>query len=315
MEFNYVVTSEQDGRALKSVMASMGMSRNMIKRVKLYGDLDVNGEHVWVNHIVHEGDTIFARYPDDVGDLNKIPNIPILYEDKYFAVVCKPSGMVTHPTHGHLDDSLLTALNSSENPLHPVMRLDRETSGLMVVAKTGHIHKLFSEQHCISKQYMAAVYGKYEPTSGTINEAIKRRENSVMIRDVASPDDPDGKQSITHYNEIAYDSSLDISLIRFKLETGRCHQIRVHSTYMGHPLVGDGLYGPNSIDNPSELFPLSIELDKKCPRVALHAAYLQFTHPITNEVMSFTSLPSDEILNLSPEFRNQLTGELDRFFI
>lgn len=315
MEFNYVVTSKHDGSALKTVMFSMGMSRNMIKRIKLYGDLDVNGNHVWVNHIVHTGDLIYARYPDDVGDLNKTSNIPILYEDKYFAVVSKPAGMVTHPTHGHLDDSLLTVLNSSSNPLHPVMRLDRETSGLMIVAKTGHIHKLFSEQHNISKQYIAAVYGKYEPAEGTINEAIKRRENSVMIRDVAKPDDPLGKPSITHYNEISYDENLDISLIRFKLETGRCHQIRVHSTYMGHPLVGDGLYGPNSTDNPSDKFPLSIELDKKCPRVALHAAYLEFTHPITNETMSFASMPSDEILDLSIKFRDHLTGELKRFFV
>ncbi len=306
MQFNHVVTSQEKGRTLKSVMShELNMSSTMIKKVKLYGTLEVNGEHVTVKHILEENDVIFASYDDDVGELNKPEGIPILYEDQYFAVVVKPSGMVTHPVHGHLDDSLLTVLNPSDKPLHPVMRLDRETSGLMVVAKTGHIHKLFGEQK-IRKRYLAAVYGIYEPSKGTIDRPIKRREGSVMIRDVCNSDDDGAHECITHYEMVAKDEDLNISLIRFELVTGRCHQIRVHSTSMGHPLVGDGLYGPLSNDNPSDKFPLAETLDKKCPRVALHAGMLDFKHPVTNEDMSFTCDLPEEIRNLSPKFQDHL---------
>ncbi|MBP5180861.1 MAG: RluA family pseudouridine synthase [Clostridiales bacterium] len=306
MQFNHTVTSHEDGRTLRSVMShELNMSSTMIKRVKLYGTLEVNGIHVTVKHVVKEGDVIFAKYDDDVGKLNEVAGIPILYEDEYFAVVIKPSGMVTHPVHGHLEDSLLTALNPSSNPLHPVMRLDRETSGLMIVAKTGHIHKLFTEQK-IGKVYLAAVYGHYEPESGTIDLPIKRREGSVMIRDVCREDEPGAHNSLTHYETVAYDEELNISLMRFILGTGRCHQIRVHSTYMGHPLIGDGLYGPNSDDNPSDSYPLSAELDGKCPRVALHAASITFIHPVTCAKMEYKAdLPSD-IAGLSAKFEDHL---------
>ncbi len=309
MQFNHVVTSKEHGRTLKTVMShELNMSSTMIKRVKLYGTLEVNGEHKTIKYIVSEGDVIFASYDDDVGKLNSIPEVPILYEDQYFAVVVKPSGMVTHPTHGHLDDSLLTSLNSSDKALHPVMRLDRETSGLVILAKTGHIHKLFGEQK-IRKRYLAAVYGIYDPLEGTIDLPIKRREGSVMIRDVCSPDDPKAHDCLTLYETVATDPELNVSLVKFELKTGRCHQIRVHSTYNGHPLVGDGLYGPLSVDNPCDRFPNAKELDEKCPRVALHAFAIDFVHPITNEPMSFTcDLPS-EIAGLSPKFLDHLGSE------
>ena len=306
MQFNLVVTSKEDGRTLKSVMShELNMSSTMIKRVKLYGTLEVNGEHATVKKILKQGDVVFARYDDDVGKLNELPEVPILYEDEYFAVVNKPSGMVTHPVHGHLDDSLLTLLNPSDKPLHPVMRLDRETSGLMIVAKTGHIHKLFSEQD-IEKTYLAVVYGIYDPPEGTIDRPIKRRENSVMIRDVCNEGDEGAHSSVTHYKTVSVDEDLNISLVRFKLETGRCHQIRVHSTSMGHPLAGDGLYGPNSEDNPSDAFPLSREIDGKCGRVALHAAKISFVHPVTGEKMSFSYDLPPSIAGLSPKFRDHL---------
>ena len=216
--------------------------------------------------------------------------------------------MVTHPSHGHLDDSLLYSLNPSPKPLHPVMRLDRETSGLIIVAKSGHIHKLFSEQE-IRKEYIAAVYGKFNPLSGTIDKPIKRREGSVMIRDVFPEGTPGANRSVTHYDTLALDEDLDISLVRFVLETGRCHQIRVHSRSEGHPLVGDGLYGPMSDDNPSDSYPLCRILEEKCPRVALHAYKLVFSHPVTRADMYFESPVPDDIRNLSPEFLDHLAGK------
>ena len=310
MQFNHVVTSPENGRTLKSVMShELNMSSTMIKRVKLYGTLEVNGEHATVKAVLKTGDVIFASYDDDAGKLNDIPGIPILYEDDYLAVVNKPSGMVTHPVHGHLDDSLLTALNSSCKPLHPVMRLDRETSGLLIVAKSGHVHKLFGEQK-IKKRYLAAVYGIYEPSCGTIERSIKRREGSVMIRDVCDADDNGARECITHYRTRVKDPDLNISLVEFELETGRCHQIRVHSTYMGHPLVGDGLYGPLSIDNPSDAYNNADKIDALCPRVALHAAMLDFIHPVTGVPMSFVCDLPEDISGLSPKFLDHLNGQV-----
>ncbi|MBR1797184.1 MAG: RluA family pseudouridine synthase [Clostridiales bacterium] len=310
MQFNHVVTSNEDGRTLRALMShELNMSSTMIKRIKLYGTLEVNGKHETVKYILREGDSVYACYDDDTGKLNEAAGIPILYEDDYLAVVVKPSGMVTHPVHGHLTDSLLTALNSSDKPLHPVMRLDRETSGLLVVAKTGHVHKLMSEQK-ITKRYLAAVYGIYDPSEGTIDLPIRRRADTIMIRDVCSIDDPGAHRSVTHYRTVAEDPDLNISLVRFELETGRCHQIRVHSTHMGHPLIGDGLYGPCSEDNPSDLYPLAPTLDKECGRLALHAAYLSFDHPITGDPMNFTSELPSEIAELSPKLLDHLGSQI-----
>ena len=307
MQFNHVVTSDEHGRTLKYVMShELNMSSTMIKRVKLYGTLEVNGVHATVKQIVNENDVIYASYEDDVGDLNRTDNIPILFEDKYFAVINKPSGMVTHPVHGHLDDSLLTLLNSSDKPLHPVMRLDRETSGLLIVAKTGHIHKLFTEQK-IRKVYAAAAYGLFEPQEGTRDQAIRRRPGSVMIRDVCDISDEGAHECLTLYRTLAYDSAKNISLVQYELKTGRCHQIRAHSCYNGHPLVGDGLYGPCSSDNPSDAYPMASKIDEECGRLALHARYISFTHPVTGEQMEFCTDIPEEITRLSPEFGDHLT--------
>lgn len=311
MEITFTVTKEQDGMSAESILRKKYlMSSNMIKKVKLYGRLEADGVHIRIRDAVHEGNVIFASYEEDSGKLKENSQIPILYEDDWIGVVCKPSNMVTHPTHGHLDDSLLTAL--SDNTLHPVMRLDRDTSGLLVVAKNGYAHNTVLLGG-ITKKYIAAVYGEYNPSEGVINLPIKRREGSVMIRDVS----PDGKESITYYKSLYYNPDTNLSLVGFVLGTGRCHQIRVHSTYMGHPLAGDTLYGPNSIDNPSDKFPESAELDKVVGRQALHAAILEIINPKTCERMHFEyPIPSD-IRKLFPELSdeacNELLGKLNGF--
>ena len=139
MHFNLTVTDEDAGKELRDIMRDrLQMSRTMIKKVKLYGVLEVNGEHRRVIDTVSAGDKVFASYGEEDEKLKHDPSVPILFEDAYIAVVIKPAGIVTHPCHNHLDDSVLTRL--SDNTLHPVMRLDRETSGLMVVAKSGYIH-------------------------------------------------------------------------------------------------------------------------------------------------------------------------------
>ena len=274
MKIDYFVESEYNGCEIQQIMRRVfKMSTTWVKRVKLYGIVELNGVHARVKDHVKTGDRLYFEYEDNSSDLIAPPNVRILYQNEHYAVVNKPAGMVTHPSHGHLDDSLLTSL--SDNTLHPVMRLDRETSGLLIVAKDGYSHNMMLTAD-IRKSYLALCYGRFEPESGTMSFPIARRPDSVMIRDCVD----DGKPSVTHYKTIEYYENADISLVEFELETGRCHQIRTHCCHVGHPLLGDGLYGPLSDDNPNEkLAPSAMVFDNKIGRVALHAYKIEYRDP------------------------------------
>ncbi len=290
MRIEYFVQSEYNGCEIQQIMRrEFKMSTTWVKRVKLYGTVDLNGVHARVKDRVKEGDLLLFEYEDNSGKLTPPYNVSILYETESYAVVNKPAGMVTHPSHGHLDDSLLT--NLSKNTLHPVMRLDRETSGLLIVAKDGYAHNMLVTGADIQKSYLALCYGKFEPEAGTMSFPIARRAESVMIRDCV----PDGKPSVTHYKTVRYFEKAGISLVEFKLETGRCHQIRTHCCHVGHPLLGDGLYGPLSDDNPNEaLKELASVYDEKIGRVALHAYKIEYKDPFDLEDKVFEAeLPQD----------------------
>ena len=290
MRIKYFVQSEYNGCEIQQIMRrEFNMSTTWIKRVKLYGTVDLNGIHAKVKEHVKTGDLLLFEYEDNSGKLTPPDNVSILYETESYAVVNKPAGMVTHPSYGHLDDSLLTSL--SKNTLHPVMRLDRETSGLLIVAKDGYAHNMLVTGADIKKSYLALCYGRFEPESGTMAFPIARRADSVMIRDCV----PDGKPSVTHYKTIEYFENAGISLVEFKLETGRCHQIRTHCCHVGHPLLGDGLYGPLSDDNPNEaLKELASIYDEKIGRVALHAYKIEYKDPFDLEDKVFESeIPQD----------------------
>ena len=290
MKIDYFVQSEYNGCEIQQIMRrEFKMSTTWVKRVKLYGTVELNGIHARVKDKVNTGDRLFFEYEDNSGNLTPPPNVGIVYENEHYAVVNKPAGMVTHPSHGHLEDSLLTCL--SENTLHPVMRLDRETSGLLIVAKDGYAHNMLANSD-IRKSYKALCYGRFEPSCGTMDFPIARRPDSVMIRDCV----PDGKPSVTHYKTIAYFEKAGISLVEFELETGRCHQIRTHCCHIGHPLLGDGLYGPLSDDNPKEnLRQQALIYDEKIGRVALHAYRIEYSDPFDNgNIKVFEAdLPSD----------------------
>lgn len=300
MKQDIIVTSEYDGLPLRSLMSGkLFMSNTMIKKAKLYGTVEVNGTHQIIKYIVHTGDKVHIEYTDDAV-IDPDESLEILYQCPDYLIANKPAGMVTHPTHGHLDDSLITLLNANM-PLHPVMRLDRETSGLIMIATNGYAHNTMQKYGILEKRYLAAVYGVMEPLEGVINLPIARREGSVMIREV----NPDGRECITEYKTVLSDEVNNISLVEFHLLTGRCHQIRVHSLSQGHPLVGDGLYGPNSIDNPADeksqkLWGDTKVLDSTVGRVALHAYYLKFNDRLNEpqEDKTFICPLPDDIRNL-----------------
>jgi len=289
MKLEFIINNDEHGKLAHEVLSGrMKMSRLMIKRIRLYGRLLVNGMPARMKDPVFSGDQMEALYEDEQKQASIRPDcvIPILYEDPWLIVCEKPAGLVTHPSWQHMDDSLIQRL--SEQRLHPVMRLDRETSGLIVIAKNGFAHHVISVD-TMEKEYLAIVHGAFDPPEGTINLPIGRASDSIMIREVRE----DGHSSITHYKQINYYPDKDISLVRFILETGRCHQIRVHARYLGHPLVGDGLYGPLSDDYPDPGLQ-TIGMETKIDRQALHACHLSFHHPITHEKLSFESdIPED----------------------
>lgn len=290
MKYDYFVESEYNGCEIQQIMRrKFKMSTTWVKRVKLYGIVEQNGVHARVKDLVKTGDRLYFEYEDNSTGLREVNGIKIVFENEHYAVVNKPAGMVTHPSHGHLEDSLLT--NLSDNKLHPVMRLDRETSGLLIVAKDGYSHNMLAAAD-IQKSYKALCYGKFDPEEGTLDFPIARRPNSVMIRDCV----PDGKPSVTHYKTVSYYENADISLVKFELETGRCHQIRTHCCHVGHPLLGDGLYGPLSGDNPrDDLKELASVFDEKIGRVALHAFRIEYNDPFDDgRIKVFEAdLPSD----------------------
>jgi len=304
MKFALVIASNENGLPAYEVLSKrLNMSRLLIKKIRLYGSLLLNGEPSRMKDPVCSGDTMEATLEDERRPTLKHPcDIKIYYEDEWIIVCEKPSGLVTHPSWQHMNDSLIQRL--SDDRLHPVMRLDRETSGMIVVAKNGYAHdQIISEK--MHKEYLAIVYGQFDPASGIINLPIGRSDHSIMIRVVRE----DGKKAVTRYATLLSNDTKNISLIRFVLETGRCHQIRVHARHLGHPLVGDGLYGPLSDDYPAPDI-LMYSCENQIERQALHASFLSFTHPFSREWMSFHSpLPTDMLRLLTSQSQDEIISD------
>ena len=199
-------------------------------------------------------------------------------------VVNKPAGMPVHPSQGHYGNTLANGIagymesKGVDFVFRAVNRLDRDTSGLLLIAKHMLSSCILSDQvkdHAIHREYTAIVCGKTD-ARGTIDAPIARKDGSTIERIV----DPEhGETAVTHYETLSYNANTDLSYIRLLLETGRTHQIRVHMKHIGHPLPGDFLYNPDY---------------RYINRQALHSAYLRFVHPITGETMEFTApLPED----------------------
>jgi 23S rRNA pseudouridine1911/1915/1917 synthase len=277
----YTVPEDHDGQKLSSFIRGRGMSSALWKRVKWHGKVMINGVPCHnAKTILHAGDQIVCEW-EEISTIvpSDIP-LPIIYEDEWLLVVNKGPHMIIHPTSKEHFDTLVNAVagyfkkTGQSAGIHPVYRLDRNTTGLVVVAKSAKTQHDLSKTHdCIYREYLALAKGQMEKPEGTIDAPIGRKDGSIIewtVRD-------DGKQALTDYWVVK--QGQDYSLLKFHLHTGRTHQIRVHMQYMKHPLLGDDLYG---------------EKDERIDRQALHASLVRFIHPETGQEMEFTApLPED----------------------
>lgn len=283
-------------------------TRSKIQKAADAGNILVNDIPVKSNHKVKPNDIIKVMFEHPPYEhLLKGENIPldIIYEDDQLIVINKPAGMVVHPGHGNYSGTLVNALayhfdnlpmNSSERP-GLVHRIDKDTSGLLVVAKTelamDYLTKQFAEKTS-EREYVALVWGNMEEDEGTIEGNIDRHPTNRMQMAVF-PDGDRGRHAVTHYKvleRLGY-----VTLVSCKLETGRTHQIRVHMKHIGHTLFNDERYGGNAILKGTTFTKYKQFVDncfKVLPRQALHAKTLGFEHPISKEFLRFNSeIPQD----------------------
>ncbi|MCS6916569.1 MAG: RluA family pseudouridine synthase [Chitinophagales bacterium] len=298
-----------------------GLSRNKIQQGIASGYVLVNNKVVKANYRVRPGDELIIRYPRESDHLPLEPeNIPldIVYEDDAVVVINKPAAMVVHPGAGNRSGTLVNALlyhfqqlpAMPGNELRPglVHRLDKDTSGLLVVARheqaMQHLARQFA-RHTVRRTYRALVWGDFRKDAGTITSRIGRSQRNRKVMDVFDEDLSIGKPAITHYRVL--ERFYYVSLLECQLETGRTHQIRVHMKHIGHPLFNDATYGGNRILKGT-LFPRYRQFVEHCftlcPRQALHAAQLSFIHPTSQKQMVFEAPLPDDMQQLIDRWRN-----------
>lgn len=296
-------------------------SRSRVQQALKEGYVYVGDEQVKANYIVRPGDVIRFVMPYRRRGHEIIPqDIPldIVYEDDDVLVVNKPAGMVVHPGHGNYDGTLVNALShhlgieqepDAEDDRMGILvhRIDKDTSGLLAVAKNDvaqmHLAKQFFD-HSIERRYQAVVWGDVKEDEGTIDTTIGRDPNDRLRYKVY--DDPEkGKRAITHYRVLERFGF--VTLVECKLETGRTHQIRVHMSTLGHPIFNDERYGGSEI-RKGTIYAKYKQFIRNCfeicPRQALHAKTLGFVHPVTKEWLQFDSTLPGDMTALLDKWRN-----------
>ena len=282
MELKHIATRE--GRLSSFLKEEMGMSTGLMNRLKWKDLLFVNGVPRHTDFPVKPGDVITVpldeqtpEYPAEEGELT------ILYEDDHILAVDKPAGMLIHPSRSRLTGTLANRVvgyyqKTGQNcAFHPITRLDRDTFGIVLLAKNSHIHRLFTamqEEGTIRKTYHAAVFGCPDADRGTIDAPIARFPLPSLLRQVS----PEGKPSITEYKVLDWGAVSKLALTPI---TGRTHQLRVHCAYIGCPILGDPQYGSEESRDYSEKIGLTYQ--------RLCAKSLEFAHPITGQPMRLQS--------------------------
>ncbi|WIL39315.1 RluA family pseudouridine synthase [Kurthia sp. YJT4] len=297
MSETFLITAEQKGQRLDKVLGALQeeWSRGQIQTFIDEGHLLVNGEKVKKTYKLKENDEIVVNppEPEPLEILAEDLNLEIVYEDADVLVVNKPKGMVVHPAPGHTTGTLVnglmhqvTDLSGINGVMRPgiVHRIDKDTSGLLMVAKNGLAHESLVQQlvdKSVTRRYIALVHGHIPHDKGTIDAPIGRDKKDRQKMGIVD----EGKHAVTHFQVIGR-FGVDYTLVQCRLETGRTHQIRVHMNYIGYPLVGDPKYGPKK----------TMDIGGQ----ALHAGVLGFVHPRTNEYLEFEApMPQefDALLN------------------
>ena len=312
--FQLQVNKGQEPLRIDKFLASRieGASRNKLQQAMNLGMVQVNGQAIKANYKIKPLDQIIIYSdisPEQTAVSPEPMDLSIFYEDKDVMIINKPAGMVVHPGSGNYTGTLLNGVafhllqqnpNLNEEILPRfglVHRIDKNTTGLIVLAKTpeaaSHLAKQFFN-HTVERKYVALVWGNMEEDEGTVNAHIARHKTFRKMFD-AYPEGEVGKHAITHYKVIErYNYTTLVSCV---LETGRTHQIRVHMKHIGHTLFNDQEYGGDSILKGTIYTKYKQFVDNcfdACPRCALHAATLGFIHPTTEEMMRFDSpLPLD----------------------
>jgi 23S rRNA pseudouridine1911/1915/1917 synthase len=285
-ELQWIISEPHEGLMIKEFLKEKEISRVALTDIKFKGGkILVNSTEVNVRYVLKANDIVTVIFPAEnpsEGIIGEKIKLEILFEDPFILVVNKPAGMSTIPSREHPNGSLANALVGYYEEIgikataHIVTRLDRDTSGIVLIAKHRHVHHLFSKQQQsgdIKRTYEAFAEGSLNLDSGSIEENIGRKTDSIIEREVRN----DGQYACTHYKVLK--RYKEFTHVELQLETGRTHQIRVHMSFIGHPLLGDDLYGGNR---------LLIE------RQALHCKKVQFIHPFSGMEMNFAApLPLD----------------------
>jgi 23S rRNA pseudouridine1911/1915/1917 synthase len=301
-----------DGERLDKALAeASGLSRERIKALLGEGRITLNGKAVSQPSLKPPAGTAFTiALPAMIADAAQPQDIPlaVVFEDEHLIVIDKPAGMVVHPAAGNYDGTLVNALlhhcrgqlSGIGGVARPgiVHRIDKDTSGLLVVAKSDAAHEGLARQfadHSIERAYLAAVNGLPKPPAGTVSGWIGRSDHDRKKMAVLHELNKRGKHAVTHFRTVERFAAA--ALVECRLETGRTHQVRVHLASIGHALLGDPVYGKN----PTKLRPLLTRLG--FARQALHAAVLGFIHPVSGDAVRFESPLPDDMKELLVELR------------
>ncbi|MDQ0721681.1 23S rRNA pseudouridine1911/1915/1917 synthase [Paenibacillus sp. W4I10] len=300
----YTVTEQEDGWLLKTVLQRrLLVSRKLLSKIKLTEQgVMLNGERVYISVKVAAGDVVEVRMEQEESDDILPEPIPftVLYEDEHLLIVNKDAGIIVHPTHGHYTGTLANGVvhywksKGERFRFRPIHRLDQETSGVLAIAKNPYVHQHVSEQMIagtVDKKYIALVHGSPVPEQGAVDGPIDRDPEEPHRRIVTSG----GYAARTLYTTLTRWAEGSASAISLKLESGRTHQIRVHMTSIGCPLIGDRMYKTLPVHEIDEQTMAVREVrDSWIERQALHACELTFEHPILQERITFQApFPAD----------------------
>ncbi|MCI8481660.1 MAG: RluA family pseudouridine synthase [Clostridia bacterium] len=288
MKLSYIVTNPNYETIKQVIKEEFKISDRLLLKLKANQKIYRNSQVACVNQTIIKEDMIEVLLDIEEDNSNIIStkmDLSILYEDDGLLILNKPPFLPIHPSRMHYEDSLSNGVKyyfeqiGLKKKIRPINRLDKDTSGIVLFAKNEYIQENMVQQmknHCFKKEYIAIVEGILEKKTSTIHLPIARKLGSIIERAVCF--DGHGEEAITHY-EVLKEISNTQSVVKVLLQTGRTHQIRVHFSYMGHPIIGDTLYGNESV---------------YIKRQALHAYKVSFFHPITKQTLTIVCpLPSD----------------------